>query len=150
MRGRRLVTASYSIIWLVYQSFNLSLKVSTNEWNRWVQSEKEVLAAVMERYGFEWEQKGTHDEHLSDYDYKKKMRAAEVVELTEKVADLKEKVADKQGDFKEMASRIQNYDKGERSLDELKKELDTSPDYALPEPQGLMTAKSYKTSLPSR
>lgn len=116
-----------------------------NEWNRWVQSEKEVLAAVMERYGFEWEQKGTHEEHLSDYDYKKKIRAAEVAELTEKVADLKEKVADKQGDFKEMESRIQNYDKGEKSLDALKKELDTSPDYALPEPQGLMTAKSYKT-----
>ena len=116
-----------------------------NEWNRWVQSEKEVLAAVMERYGFEWEKKGTHEEHLSDYEYKKKRRAAEVAELTEKVADLKEKVADKQGDFKEMESRIQNYDKGERSLDELQKELDTSPDYALPEPQGLMTAKSYKT-----
>jgi len=71
-----------------------------NEWNRWVQSEKEVLAAVMERYGFEWEQKGTHEEHLSDYDYKKKMRVAEVAELTEKVADLKEKVADQQGNFK--------------------------------------------------
>ena len=102
------------------------------------------VAAVMERYGFEWEQKGTHEEHLSDYDYKKKMRAAEVAELTEQVSDLKEKVADQQGDFKEMSNRIQNYDKAEKSLDELKKELDTSPDYALPEPQGLMTVKSYK------
>jgi len=44
-----------------------------------------------------------------------------------------------------MSDRIQNYDKGERSLDELKKELDASPDYALPEPQGLMTAKTYKS-----
>ena len=43
-----------------------------------------------------------------------------------------------------MESRILNYGKGEKNLDELKKELDTSPDYALPEPQGLMSAKSYK------
>ena len=116
-----------------------------NEWNRWVQSEKEVLAAVMERYGFEWEQKGTHEEHLSDYDYKKKMRAAEVTELTEKVTDLKGKVADQQGNFKEIKSRIQNYSKGERSLAELKQELNTSPDYALPEAPGLMSAKSCRT-----
>lgn len=116
-----------------------------NEWNRWVQSEKEALATVMERYGFEWEQKGTHEEHLSDYDYKKKMRAAEVTELTEKVDDLKGKVADQQGNFKEMESRIQNYSKGERSLAELKQELNTSPDYALSEAPGLMSAKSYRT-----
>ena len=28
------------------------------EWSQWVQSEKEQLAAVMERYGIEWEHKG--------------------------------------------------------------------------------------------
>ena len=31
---------------------------SETEWNQWVQSEKKQLAAVMERYGIEWEQKG--------------------------------------------------------------------------------------------
>lgn len=31
------------------------------EWSQWVQSEKEQLAAVMERYGIEWEHKGTHE-----------------------------------------------------------------------------------------
>ena len=66
-------------------------------------------------------------------------------DIIARLADLKEKVADKQDDFKEMESRIQNYDKGKMSLDELKKELETSPDYALSESQGLMTAKSYKT-----
>ena len=35
------------------------------EWNQWVQSEKEQLATVMERYGIEWEHKGTHEKHLS-------------------------------------------------------------------------------------
>lgn len=35
------------------------------EWNQWVQSEKEQLAAVMERHEIEWEHKGTHEQHLS-------------------------------------------------------------------------------------
>jgi len=41
------------------------------EWSQWVLSEKEQLAVVMERYGIEWEQKGTHEKHLSVLDYKK-------------------------------------------------------------------------------
>ena len=41
------------------------------EWSQWVRSEKEQLAAVMERHGIEWEDKGTHDQHLSVLDYKK-------------------------------------------------------------------------------
>ena len=35
------------------------------EWSLWVESEKEALSKVMERYGVEWEQKGTHEKHLS-------------------------------------------------------------------------------------
>ena len=35
---------------------------------------KEQLAAVMERYGIEWEHKGTHEKHLSVLDYKKQER----------------------------------------------------------------------------
>lgn len=50
---------------------------SETEWNQWVQSEKEQLAAVMERYGIEWEQKGTHEKHLSVLDYKKQQRTEE-------------------------------------------------------------------------
>lgn len=41
------------------------------EWSQWVRSEKEQLAAVMERHGIEWEDKGTHDQHLSVLDYKR-------------------------------------------------------------------------------
>ena len=114
------------------------------EWNQWVQSEKEQLAEVMERHGIEWEQKGTHEKHLSVLDYEKKVRSAEVEKLSGKVADLAEKVADMEGEYRAVSNRIQNYDNGEKSLSELKKELDTSPEYALPEPQGLMSAKSYK------
>lgn len=34
------------------------------EWNRWILSEKKVLAQIMERHGIEWEQKGTNEQHL--------------------------------------------------------------------------------------
>ena len=51
------------------------------ELNQWINAEKEQLALVMERHGIEWEKKGTHEEHLSVLDYKKKERAKEVVEL---------------------------------------------------------------------
>lgn len=43
---------------------------SDNELNRWILSEKKVLAQIMERHGIEWEQKGTHEQHLSVLDYK--------------------------------------------------------------------------------
>ena len=56
---------------------------SETELNQWVQSEKEKLAMVMRENKIEWEQKGTHETHLSVLDYKKKIREQEVEELTE-------------------------------------------------------------------
>ena len=56
---------------------------SETELNQWVQSEKEKLAMVMRENEIEWEQKGTHEPHLSVLDYKKKVREQEVEELTE-------------------------------------------------------------------
>ena len=35
----------------------------------------------MERHGIEWEDKGTHDKHLSVLDYKKEQRAKEIAVL---------------------------------------------------------------------
>ena len=54
------------------------------EWNQWINSEKEELAAVMGRHGIRWLQKGTHEKHLSVLDYEKKERVKEVAELSEK------------------------------------------------------------------
>ena len=54
---------------------------SDTELNQWINSEKQQLALVMERHGIEWEQKGTHEEHLSVLEFKKKERAKEVAEL---------------------------------------------------------------------
>lgn len=56
---------------------------SETELNQWVQSEKQKLAMVMRENGIEWDQKGTHEQHLSVLDYKKKVREQEVEELAE-------------------------------------------------------------------
>lgn len=108
------------------------------EWSQWVLSEKEQLAAVMERYGIEWEQKGTHEKHLSVLDYKKQERAEEIEQLESKIID-------KQTEFETLSKRIQNFDKGTDSLLQMQNALENAPEYQLPEPQGFMTAKSYKS-----
>ena len=66
---------------------------SDTEWNQWVASEKRQLAAVMERHGIEWEQKGTHEKHLSVLDFEKKERTKEVEALEARKADLQEENA---------------------------------------------------------
>ena len=63
------------------------------EWKRWVECEKHCLAEIMEHYKMEWLQKGTHEKHLSVYDYEKKMRKAEVAELEQEISDQKDKIA---------------------------------------------------------
>lgn len=55
------------------------------EWNQWVQSEKQQLASIMERQGIKWEQKGTHNEHLSVMDFKKQERRLELATLSAQV-----------------------------------------------------------------
>ncbi len=49
--------------------------------NQWINHEKEVLAEIAKQYGIEWEQKGTHEEHLDVYNFKRKERKKEVQEL---------------------------------------------------------------------
>ena len=51
------------------------------ELNQWINHEKEVLSEVAKKYGIEWEQKGTHEEHLDVYNFKKKERKKEVQAL---------------------------------------------------------------------
>ncbi len=110
------------------------------EWSQWVQSEKKQLAIVMERHGIEWEHKGTHEKHLSVLDYKKQEREKEVVQLEGQILE-------KQEEFQVMSDRVKNYGKGIESLKTLEQILDTSPEYQLPEPQGLMSAKSYRNKV---
>lgn len=110
------------------------------EWSQWVLFEKKQLAAVMERYGIEWEQKGTHEKHLSVLDYKKQQR-------TEEIERLESKIIDKQTEFETLSKRIENYDKGTTALSQMQNALENVPEYQLSEPQGFMTAKSYKSKV---
>ena len=63
---------------------------SETELNQWVQHEKKQLAEIMLERGIEWEQKGTHEKHLSVLDFKKKERVKEVAELEAKKESLEE------------------------------------------------------------
>ena len=110
------------------------------EWSQWVFSEKEQLAAVMERYGIEWEQKGTHEKHLSVLDYKKQER-------TKEIEQLENKLAVKTEEYKSISERIRNYDQATETLKEMETALDTASEYQLQEPQGMMSAKSYKSRI---
>ena len=110
------------------------------EWSQWVQSEKEQLAAVMERRGVEWEQKGTHEKHLSVLDYKKQEREKEVELLSTQIEQ-------KQSEYNALSKKIENYNKGIEALSSLEMELNTGDKYLLPEPQGFMTAKAYKNKI---
>lgn len=107
------------------------------EWNQWVSAEKSALAFVMERHGIEWEHKGTHEKHLSVLDYKKQER--------EKELDiLEDKLAEKKDEFRVMADRIENFDNGERALQNLDESIMNEPEYQLPEPPAMMSARTYK------
>lgn len=105
---------------------------------QWAHSEKNVLAAVMERHGIEWEMLGTSENHLTVLNYKKKMRMQELEVLEEKVAQ-------KTDELKSASLRIKNYEKGEVDIQNLEERLNNAPEYQLPEPSAMMSARSYKT-----
>ena len=58
---------------------------SETEWNQWITSEKQELSKVMERYGVQWKQLGTHNKHLSVLDFEKQERQKEVAELDRRI-----------------------------------------------------------------
>ena len=64
------------------------------EWSQWVKSEKEQLSQVMKQHDIEWEQRGTHDEHLSVLDYKKVQRSKEVKAIEKTLGKLQQKQID--------------------------------------------------------
>ena len=62
---------------------------SATEWNQWMESEKQELSKVAERYGVRWKQLGTHNKHLSVLDFEKQERAKEVATLEKAVSSNK-------------------------------------------------------------
>lgn len=107
------------------------------EWSQWVRSEKEQLAAVMERHGIEWEDKGTHDKHLSVLDYKKEQRAKEIAQLDKVKAKKQKEVAGQEQRLKELAPAVKN-------MERLAAEFSADPEEVLPEPGPLESARAYR------
>ena len=91
----------------------------------------------MERHGIEWEDKGTHDKHLSVMDYKKEQRAKEIAEL-EAVK------AKKQGQVEQQEQRLKELAPAVRNMEQLAAQFSDDPERILPEPGPLESAKSYR------
>lgn len=110
------------------------------EWSQWVSAEKSALAFIMERHGIEWEHKGSHEKHLSVLDYKKQEREKEVTKLGDEINKKKDKL-------ELVNARIGNLIDCEKSLENVKENFEDDPQYQLPEPPALMSAKTYKTKI---
>lgn len=68
-----------------------------------MRSEKEQPSLVMEHHGIEWEDKGTHDKHLSVLDYKKEQRGKEIAALETVMAEKESQVEGQEQRLKELA-----------------------------------------------
>ena len=107
------------------------------EWSQWVRSEKEQLSNLMERHGIEWEDKGTHDKHLSVLDYKKEQRAKEIAALETVKAEKEGQVESQERRLKQLAPAVKNMEK-------LAADFSANPEEILPEAGTLESAKSYR------
>ncbi len=116
---------------------------SHTELNQWIESEKQALASIMARHDIEWEQKGTHEEHLSVLDYKKQERSKEVAVLENQIDTLQEQTAvaatalsEKQEQLDDIAPILKNTEKFVRKYDD--------PERLLPEAGMLESGKAFR------
>ena len=116
---------------------------SHTELNQWIKSEKQALASIMARHDIEWEQKGTHEEHLSVLDYKKQERSKEVAALETQIDALQEQTAtaetmlsEKQEQLDNIAPILKNTEKFVRKYDD--------PERLLPEAGMLESGKAFR------
>ena len=116
---------------------------SHTELNQWIEAEKQVLASIMARHDIEWEQKGTHKEHLSVLDYKKQERSKEVAALETQIDALQERtvtaetmLSEKQEQLDDIAPILKNTEKFVRKYDD--------PERLLPEAGMLESGKAFR------
>ena len=116
---------------------------SHTELNQWIESEKQALASIMARHDIEWEQKGTHEEHLSVLDYKKQERSKEIAALENQIDTLQEQTAvaatalsEKQDQLDDIAPILKNTEKFVRKYDD--------PERLLPEAGMLESGKAFR------
>ena len=116
---------------------------SHTELNQWIESEKQALASIMARHDIEWEQKRTHEEHLSVLDYKKQERSKEVAALETQIGALQEQTAtaetmlsEKQEQLDDIAPILKNTEKFVQKYDD--------PERLLPEAGMLESGKAFR------
>ena len=116
---------------------------SHTELNQWIESEKQALASIMARHDIEWEQKGTHEEHLSVLDYKKQERSKEVAALETQIDALQEQTAtaetmlsERREQLDDIAPILKNTEKFVRKYDD--------PERLLPEAGMLESGKAFR------
>ena len=116
---------------------------SHTELNQWIEAEKQALASIMARHDIEWEQKGTHEEHLSVLDYKKQERSKEVAALETQIGTLQEQTAtaetmlsEKQEQLDDIAPILKNTEKFVQKYD--------APERLLPEAGMLESGKAFR------
>lgn len=103
---------------------------SETELNQWVQHEKKQLAEIMLERGIEWEQKGTHEKHLSVLDFKKKERAKEVAELEAKKESLEEHNVAILETSEKWLGELENLEQEIHSAQEIREEADKKAEVA--------------------
>ena len=116
---------------------------SHTELNQWIEAEKQALASIMAQHDIEWEQKGTHEEHLSVLDYKKQERSKEVAALETQIDALQERtvtaetmLSEKQEQLDDIAPILKNTEKFVRKYDD--------PERLLPEAGMLESGKAFR------
>ena len=116
---------------------------SHTELNQWIEAEKQTLASIMAWHEIEWEQKGTHEEHLSVLDYKKQARSKEVAALENQIDTLQEQTAvaattlsEKREQLDDIAPILKNTEKFVRKYDD--------PERLLPEAGMLESGKAFR------
>ena len=116
---------------------------SHTELNQWIEAEKQALASIMAQHDIEWEQKGTHEEHLTVLDYKKQERSKEVAALENQIDTLQEQttvaataLSEKQEQLDDIAPILKNTEKFVRKYDD--------PERLLPEAGILESGKAFR------
>ena len=100
------------------------------EYSLWQDAEKEHLANIMKKHDIKWLQKGTHNEHLSVYDFKKQERKKEIKALENQIQTLNK--------------QLQVVAKDKKDIVNLPKQIPKEV-WTIPDPKLLMSANSYKS-----
>ena len=108
---------------------------SDTETMAWLEAEREELGYIMQEHDVMWERQGNNLDHLSVADFKKKQRAKEVAELDAEVDSLK--------------TEVENLTQTIETVEIMTSDEEFEEEFALPEPQRLESAKSYKNRIES-